>query len=120
MRAQEFQTVAAEQILAYVKRTQGDGEFHMDHLITDHPEWRLTNIALSKLRIPGTDSEQEDPYNRVLDPDTDYADQLDLADIRRRPIVVDQRGIIIDGNHRAYRAAQLGWSSMPAYIPVKS
>ena len=118
MRAQEFQTVAAEQILAYVKQTQGDGHFHMDHLITDHPAWRLTQIPLSKLRIPATDTEQDDPYNRVLDPDLEYASQLDPADIQRRPIVVDARGVIIDGNHRAYRAHQLGWQEIPAYVPV--
>ena len=120
MRANEFQIVPAEKILAYVKRTQGDGEFHMDHLITDHPEWRLTSVPLSKLHIPGTDSEQDDPYNRVLDPDREYADRLHPEDIRRRPVVVDQRGVIIDGNHRAYRAYQLGWPSIPAYVPVKS
>ena len=118
MRAREFQTVTAEQILAYVKQTQGDGHFHMDHLITDHPAWRLTQIPLSKLRIPATDTEQDDPYNRVLDPDLEYASQLEPADIQRRPIVVDARGVIIDGNHRAYRAHQLGWPAIPAYIPA--
>ena len=118
MRANEFQTVPAEKILAYVKRTQGDGHFHMDHLITDHPEWRLTQVPLNKLRIPGTDLEQDDPYNRVLDPDREYANQLHPEDIQRRPVVVDQRGVIIDGNHRAYRAHQLGWQEIPAYVPA--
>ena len=118
MRANEFQTVPAEHILDYVKRTQGDGHFHMDHLITDHPNWRLTQIPLKKLRIPGTDSEQADPYNRALDTDTDYANQLHPEDIQRRPIVVDQSGAIIDGNHRAYRAYQLGWKEIPAYVPA--
>jgi len=118
MRAKEFQTVPAEKILDYVKRTQGDKHFHMDHLITDHPNWRLPQIPLNKLRIPGTDSEQADPYNRVLDTNIDYADSLDPADIRRRPIVVDTNGVIIDGNHRAYQAHQLKWQSIPAYVPA--
>jgi hypothetical protein len=118
MRAKEFQTVPAEKILDYVKRTQGDKHFHMDHLITDHPNWRLTQIPLKKLRIPSTDLEQDDPYNRVLDTNTDYADLLAPEDIKRRPIVVDRRGVIIDGNHRAYRAYKLGWQDIPAYVPA--
>jgi hypothetical protein len=118
MRAQEFQTVPAAQILDYVKRTQGDGHFHMDHLITDHPEWRLTQMPLSQLSIPGTDSEKDDPYSRALNTDFDYASELHPEDIKRRPIVVDNHGAIIDGNHRAYRAKELGWQSIPAYIPA--
>ena len=118
MRANEYQTVPAEQILDYVKRTQGDGHFHMDHLITDYPAWQLTQVPLSQLSIPGTDSETLDPYNRALNTDFDYASELDPADIKRRPIVVDKAGVIIDGNHRAYRAKELGWQTISAYIPA--
>jgi hypothetical protein len=118
MKAHEFETVPANAILAYVKQTQGDGHFYMDHLITNHPAWRLTQIPLDQLSIPATNTERDDPYNRALDPDLEYASQLDPADIQRRPIVVDARGVIIDGNHRAYRAHQLGWPAIPAYIPA--
>ena len=118
MRANEYQTVPAEEILDYVKRTQGDGHFHMDHLITNHSTWQLIQIPLSKLNIPGTNSEKEDPYNRALNTNFDYANELDPGDIQRRPIVVDKNGFIIDGNHRAYRAKELGWQNIPAYIPA--
>jgi hypothetical protein len=114
MRAQEFQSVPAEKILAYVKSTQGDGNFYMDNLITDSPTWRLVSFPISNLRI----DDDQDPHGRVLDIDYDYADELHPEDIKRRPIVAQADGVIIDGNHRAYRAQQLGWKEIPAYVPA--
>ena len=118
MKAQEFTTVPADQILAYVKRIQGDGHFHMDQLITRHPAWRLTTIPVSKLKV-NPDPGQKNPLGTNINVDLDYVNDITGQDIARRPIVVDSTGWIIDGNHRATRAQQLGMTAIPAYIPVK-
>ena len=54
----------------------------------------------------------EDPYNRIIDPDDDYAMRdSDLSD----PIVIaPDRKSVMDGNHRVHKARVMG---TPAYFP---
>jgi hypothetical protein len=118
MKADEFQTVPAKKILAYVKDIQGDGHFHMDTLITQYPNWRLANVPLSKLKI-NPDPELKNPLGTNINVDLDYVDKITRQDINHKPIVVDSTGWIIDGNHRATAAQQMKLSSIPAYIPIK-
>jgi len=45
---------------------------------------------------------------------------ITVQDIKQYPIVIDSAGWIIDGNHRAVAAKQLGLKSIPAWQPVVS
>ena len=123
MRAQEFviEAVDADHVLQYVKRAHAPEKFDIEYSITDHPEWELTNIPLSQLKLD-PDGEATDPYNRVNWVDYDKVQDLIPqigAVLKRMPIVVDSEGWIIDGNHRAAAAVEAGMTSVPALVPVK-
>ncbi len=122
MRACEFikESVDADQVLQYVKRTHAPDEFDIEYSITDHPRWELKSIPLSQLKLD-PDGEERDPYNRVNWVDYDVVDELmpKIASVlKSKPIVVDSQGWIIDGNHRATAAAEAGLTSVPAYVPA--
>ena len=112
------ESVDAKKIVSYIKKIQGDGHFHMDNLVTRYPSWRLIQIPLSKLTI-NPDPEKKNPLGTNINVDLDYVQDITPHDIANRPIVVDPSGWIIDGNHRATRAEELGMKSIPAYVPVK-
>lgn len=103
----------SKQVLKYVKKIHKKG-FSLDHTIQNHAEWELENIPVADLKI----ASDSDPYNRILDLDYDHVEEITQQDILSHAIVVDQNGYIIDGNHRAARAEQLGMRSVPAFIPV--
>jgi len=114
------ESIDADQVLRYVKKTHGADKFDIDHSITDHPQWELKNIPMSQLRLD-PDGEQRDPYNRVnwVDYDTvnDLIPKINSV-LQHTPIVVDSDGWIIDGNHRAMAALDAGLTSVPALVPV--
>jgi hypothetical protein len=90
-----------------------------------HPKWELRPVPLRNLNIPDQDyqdPEQEpksDPYNRVMAIDPDHANEYSTQVVDRLPIVVDDQGYIIDGNHRAWAAAELlNRDSIQAWVPV--
>ena len=131
MRALEFvrenKQATAQQVLSYIDQT------HYEKLIpklvdavSSHPRWELRQVPLQDLYIPDQDyedPEQEpprDPYDRVMAVDPDHANEYSTQVIDRRPIVIDDQGYIIDGNHRAWAAAELmNRDSIPAWVPVK-
>lgn len=84
-------------------------------LVLKFPRYELRDIPLTKLKIPlpyypddDEESEEEpDPYGRTLWVDYDYAGEVSAHNVDRLPIVVDPNGNIIDGNHRAWAAAEL-------------
>lgn len=118
MRLSEFKTADAGHVLAYVKSIHPG--FSIDDTILTHPKWRKTRVPLNRLHIPDEAGEDlEDPYNRVQWIDMDHVADITRQDIERRPIVVDDNGHIIDGNHRALAAQLSGLFDIPAYIPVK-
>jgi len=106
------------QMLRYIKKIHPD--FHPDvhHSVLNHEEWELINYPVDKLRIADED-DVEDPYNRIIMVDPDYASDLPAEHIKDNPIVVDADGYIIDGNHRAYQAKKLGLKNIPAYVPYE-
>jgi hypothetical protein len=123
MRAREFvaKTVPAQKVLQYVKQAQAPDEFNIEYSITDHPEWQLTNIPLTQLKLD-PDGEQQDPYRRVNWVDYDKVAELVPrieSILKSMPIVVDANGWIIDGNHRAAAAVEAGMTSVPAYVPAQ-
>ena len=136
MRLREFatdlfestKTVSAEQVWDYVDRIhpvdqQGGG--FLKSLIMRNPQYELKRVPLSSIHIPDQeydDEEQdpeEDPYNRVQTVDPEHAGEYSVNFVDRRPIVVDSQGWIIDGNHRAWAAANLlNKLDIMAWVPV--
>jgi GNAT superfamily N-acetyltransferase len=130
MRAQEFAPTSADQVWNYVKQIhpadqQGSG--FLERLIRQYPEYQLQSVPLSSLVIHDQESDDpdyeppEDPYGRVQDVDPEYAGEISVHNVDRKPIVIDREGFIIDGNHRAWAAAELlGRDTIQAWVPVKS
>ena len=135
MRAREFvvessKTASAEQVWEYVSRIhpedQQGGGFLRD-LILRNPHYELKRVPLSSIHIPDQeyddeeqDSENNDPYNRAMFVDPDHAGEYSQHYVDRNPIVIDARGYILDGNHRAWAAAELlNRSDIIAWIPAK-
>jgi hypothetical protein len=131
MRAQEFiqenKQATAQQVLAYINQTHHEPMTEkLTTAVQAHPKWELQQVSLRNLNIPDQDyqdPEQEpesDPYNRVMAVDPDHANEYSTQVIDRHPIVVDDQGYIIDGNHRAWAAAELlNRDSIQAWVPVK-
>ena len=133
MKAREFvvesaKTASAEQVWNYVDGIHPDdqkGGGFLKSLILRNPQYELKRIALSSIHIPDQeydDEEQdpeEDPYNRVQTVDPEHAGEYSANFVDRRPIVVDTEGWIIDGNHRAWAAANLlNKNDIIAWVPV--
>lgn len=119
MRAAEFNTIPAEDVLAYVN-SEHQG-FNLPDSILNHPNWRRTRVPLARLNLPDTDGDEhiEDPYNRVQMIDMDQVEGIDRQYIEKHPIVVDPAGFVIDGNHRATAAKLHGMFDIPAFVPTK-
>jgi len=106
-----------KQILSYIKKIHPKGEFRIDHAVMNQAEWELTNVPLDSLHI---DTDEVSPYGQINLVDYDHVKDITAQDIKAKPIVVDNKGWIIDGNHRAVAARDMGMTSIPAYIPVES
>ena len=115
--------IPAAEILKYVKQIHPEGEFNIDHVITDHPFWQEADVPVSSLHI--FDPEKDDiydPYNRVQDTDLYHVDRLIpniAAILQKKPLVIDDAGYILDGNHRALAAEKAGLQTVPVWQPVK-
>lgn len=113
----ENQQATAEQVWQYVKRIhpeeqQGGG--FLKQLIMRYPAYELREIPLSSLHIPDIPPDdqteyvpKDDVYGRGLDIDAEHAGEYSQYYVDRNPIVVDVNGHILDGNHRAWAAAEL-------------
>jgi hypothetical protein len=118
----EAQLVPAKMILRYVKQIHPPGEFNIDYVITDHPYWQEADVPVSSLHI--FDPEQDDiydPYNRVQDTDLYHVDRLIpniAAIVKKKPLVIDDAGYILDGNHRALAAKKSGLKIVPVWKPA--
>ena len=122
-------TASAEQVWNYIDRIHPDdqkGGGFLKSLIVRNPQYELKRVPLAGIHIPDQeydDEEQDpekDPYNRVQTVDPEHASEYSINFVDRRPIVVDSQGWIIDGNHRAWAAANLlNKSDIMAWVPVK-
>lgn len=131
MRAREFvqedTTASSREVLDYVKsiHQQDDDMRRLQQMIGRYPQWELRAVPLSQLHIPDAyypdDPEPEsDPYGRVMAVDYDYAGEVSAHNVDRLPIVVDPEGWIIDGNHRAWAAAELlNRDSIKAWVAIQ-
>jgi hypothetical protein len=128
MRAREFvrEDADAQQVLDYIHGTHHEPlTTQLQQAVLSYPRWELRSVPLSSLHIPDQeydDEEQEpeaDPYNRVQAIDPDHAGEYSANFVDRRPIVIDSQGWIIDGNHRAWAAAELlNRDSIQAWVPA--
>lgn len=130
MRAQEFtpRMATGQQVLDYVNKTHHEPLVaNLEQAVLRHPRWQLTTVSLSDLNIPDQaydDDEDyeppEDPYGRVMDVDSEHAGEYSANVVDQLPIVVDHQGFIIDGNHRAWAAAELlNRDSIRAWVPAE-
>ena len=58
----------------------------------------------------------EDPYNRIIDPDDDYA--MRDSDLSEPIVIAPDRKSVIDGNLRVHKAREMGKTHLPAYFPM--
>ena len=115
-----------QQVLDYIHDTHHEPlTTQLQQAVLSYPRWELRSVPVSSLHIPDQeydDEEQEpeaDPYNRVQAIDPDHAGEYSANFVDRRPIVVDADGWIIDGNHRAWAAAELlNRSTIRAWVPA--
>jgi hypothetical protein len=119
----ENNTFSSEQVLNYIKSIHMDGWLPAaDNMITRHKTWTLKQVPISSLQIPDPDIDDfNDPYGRVHDTDLHHVDRIvqQIATIiQKKPIVIDPKGHILDGNHRALAALKAGLKTIPAYIPT--
>ena len=122
MRANDFivESYQGDDVLKYVKQQHHDWSSSLDHAVTDHSDWDIDRVPMSMVKVKDyEDDETSDPYGRIQDFDDDTIDRISKEEIMARPIVIDHNGVIIDGNHRAFKAKQLGMKEIPAYYPVK-
>ena len=130
MRATEFlaenKQATAKQVLAYINQTHHEPmTAKLTTAVKAHPRWELQQVSLRNLNIPDQDYEdpeqepESDPYGRVMAVDPDHANEYSTQVIDQHPIVIDDQGYIIDGNHRAWAAAELmNRDSIQAWVPV--
>ena len=104
----------ARQVLKYVEGIHN--EYHMPKPILKHKVWVLRNVPVEELKTPEF-VHQDDPYRRVIDINWDHVESIHPQDIKRRPVVVDDNGWVLDGNHRATAARARGYESIPALVP---
>jgi 5'(3')-deoxyribonucleotidase len=105
----------SKDVLKYIKGIHH--EYHLEEPILAHKIWQLKQVPLDSLQNPEY-YDQDDRYKRVIDLDWDHIDMIGVRDINTKPIVVDDRGWILDGNHRATAARAKGMTTIPAYVPV--
>lgn len=104
----------SRQVLKYVNGIHN--EYHMPKPILAHKAWVLKNVPVSDLKTPEY-VHQDDPYRRVIDIDWDHVEQIHLSDIKRKPVVADADGWVLDGNHRVTAARARGLDAIPALVP---
>ena len=122
MKAKEIvqESYLNSEVLKYVKKRHKEWHPDLDYTVMNHEYWDLDRVPLSMVKV--VDSEDDviqDPYDRIIDIDPDHVDDIYRQDIESKPIVIDHDGYIIDGNHRAVKAKQLGMTHIPAYYPIK-
>ena len=118
-------TMTGNQMLTWLNALhKWDGGIHNREFANDVRKntWALIDkFPIAKLQNPTgyvpDEEDTDDPYNRVLDPDEDYAMQTDLG----QPIIVhSDRTTVLDGNNRLLKARKMGKTHLPAYFPISS
>ena len=103
-----------KEVLNYIKKIHT--EYHLDEPVLAHKFWRLSMIPTSELSSPEK-YDQDDPYRRVIDLDWDHIKDITRRNIMSRPVVADENGWVLDGNHRVTAARAAGIKQIPAFTP---
>jgi predicted chitinase len=111
--SQQTKEANSHEVLQYVKTIHGQG-FDIEDSILDHKNWTLKSVPIASLKL---DTEEIDPYGRVNWIDQDRLADTNLEYIKQHPIVVNSQGWVIDGNHRAIKARDLGLTTINAWVP---
>ena len=121
MRAIDFiiESYLNTDVLKYVKQNHHNWSEDLNYSVLDHDVWDMDRVPMSMVKVKDYDDTGLDPYDRIQDFDDDTIDRISKEEILARPIVIDHNGVIIDGNHRAFKAKQLGMQRIPAYYPIK-
>lgn len=110
----EGKLYTSRQILKYVQGIHH--EYHLEKPILKFKTWVLRQVPLSKLNTPEF-AHQDDPYRRVIDLDWDHIRNIHKKDIFKKPVVADDQGWLLDGNHRVIAAKAAGLETVPALVP---
>jgi len=106
-----------KEVLKYVKGVH-DAGYSLDEPITEYKVWRLEMVPTRKMSSPEK-YDQDDRYRRIIDLDWKHIANITQDDIMNKPVVIDDRGWILDGNHRVTAARAAGMSRIPALVPYK-
>jgi 5'(3')-deoxyribonucleotidase len=110
----EHKLYTYKQVLKYVRGIHD--EYHLDDPIKEYKVWQLMEVPVAALRTPEF-YDQDDPYRRVIDLDWDHIGNISVEDILCKPIVCDENGWVLDGNHRVTAARAKGLRGIRALIP---
>lgn len=103
-----------QQVLKYIKRIHDD--YHLEDPVLNHKTWILKLVPTESLSSPEK-YDQDDRYRRVIDLDWDHIADITRHDIMKKPIVADDQGWVLDGNHRVTAARAAGIKHIPAFVP---
>lgn len=102
------------EVIKYVKSIHDD--YKLTKPILAHKTWILKMIPTNELSSP-EHYDQDDPYRRVIDLDWDHISDITKHDIMNRPLVADNEGWVLDGNHRIAAARAAGIKLVPVLVP---
>ena len=106
-----------KEVLAYVKGIHVDG-YSLDDPINEYKIWKLVLKPTSEMSSPEK-FDQDDRYRRVIDLDWDHIAKITKQDLKTRPVVVDDKGWVLDGNHRVTAARAANIKRIPTLVPYK-
>ena len=106
-----------KEVLKYVKGVHNAG-YSLDDPIKDYKVWKLVMYPTSKMST-SEHYDQDDRYRRVIDVDWDHVADITRNDIMNKPVVIDDKGWLLDGNHRVTAARAAGIKRIPTLIPYK-
>jgi len=103
-------------VLKYIHGIHQD--YHLVKPIRRHKVWQMISQPIHELKTPEY-VHQDDPYRRVIDLDWDHIGKIDVHDLHQRPVVCDESGWVLDGNHRVTAARAAGVNIIPVIRPYQ-
>ena len=107
----------SREVLKYVKGVHVDG-YSLDSPIKDYKIWKLVWYPTSHMSNPEF-YDQDDRYRRVIDLDWEHISSITKSDLKHKPVVIDDKGWVLDGNHRVTAARAAGIKRIPTLVPYK-
>lgn len=105
--------LTSEQVINYAQSIHRN--YKLIKPIKEYREWIMTEVKLSDLSTVEY-GRIDDPYKRKIRINFEHVESIDPTFIR--PIVIDSKGFILDGNHRATKARMEGHTKIMALKPI--